>query len=319
LDAIFSTARELSAEERRDLQARRDGPGLIRLTIQLALWLASAITLVVVPPTQWPFFVALAGLALMQAGLFAALHECGHTTAFRTRRLNELGLHVASVLMLNSGTAFRHFHFEHHRKTHVVGDPELPNRSLEYAAWPRNPIAYAIVVSGQLLWMGKLLVLLATAIGRPAKWWDRWLPFVPERARSRVGWESRVILALVLGIVGLAVVVNPAFAWILLGYPLAHLLLGPCLTAEHTGLPNEGDVLDRTRSIRTNVVVRWILWNMPMHAEHHGWPAVPFHALPQLHERVADVLPQRRSGYGTVHWRGLKAAFRIAPDIESVD
>lgn len=316
MDATFSTARELSPDERRELQARRDGPALIRLGIQLALWLASAITLIIVPPIHWPFFVALVGLASMQAGLFAALHECSHNTAFQTRRLNELGLQIASFMMLNSATGFRHFHFEHHRKTHVVGDPELPNRSLEFAAWPRNPIVYAILASGQLLWMGKLLVLLATAIGRPAKWWDKWLPFVPEQARSRVGWESRAILAFVLGLVALALLVDPAFAWILLGYPLAHLLLGPWLTAEHTGLPNEGDVLARTRSIETNFVVRWVLWNMPMHAEHHGWPAVPFHALPRLHERVADVLPQRRSGYLAIHWRGLKAALRLAPDIE---
>jgi fatty acid desaturase len=316
LDAVFSTARELSADERRELQARRDGPGLIRLTLQVSLWLAAAVALVVVPFASWPWFVALTVLALMQAGLFAAMHECSHNTAFATRSLNELGLHVASVLMLNSPTAFRQFHFEHHRKTHVDGDPELFKRTTEFAAWPRNPIAYVILLSGQMLWMGKLAVLLATAIGRPAKWWETWLPFVPERARSRVGWESRAILALILGVVALAVFVNPAFAWILLGYPLGHLVLGPCLTAEHTGLPYEGDVLGRTRSVRTNFVIRWILWNMPLHAEHHGWPAVPFHALPKLHDRVADVLPQGGRGYLAIHWRALKAAFRLAPDVE---
>ncbi|MFV8749603.1 fatty acid desaturase [Nannocystaceae bacterium ST9] len=316
MDAVFSTARELSADERRELQARRDGPALVRLGIQLGVWLSSAIALVALPAGEWPFVIALVGLALMQAASFAAMHECGHGTAFATRWLDELGLNLTALLMLNSPTAFRQFHFEHHRKTHVVGDPELPRRSLEFAAWPTNPIAWLIMVSGQLLVLGKLAVLLATAIGRPATWWETWMPFVPERARARVGWESRAILAILLGVVALALFVRPSFAWLLLGYPLAHLLLGPCLVAEHTGLASEGDVLARTRSISTNVVIRWLMWNMPLHAEHHGWPAVPFHALPRLHARVVDVLPHHGRGYLAIHARALKAAFRSAPPIE---
>jgi fatty acid desaturase len=39
---------------------------------------------------------------------------------------------------------------------------------------------------------------------------------------------------------------------------------------------------------------------MPYHAEHHGWPAVPFHALPTLHRLVRPGLRCRGAGYGAV-------------------
>lgn len=316
MDAVFSTLRELGPDERRELQARRDAPGLARLGAQLGVWLACALVVVLAPIGAWWWWLALVGQGLMHAGMFAGMHECGHQTAFASRRLNQIGLITGAILMLNSWTAFRQFHFEHHRKTHVEGDPELPKRTLELAGWPTNPIAWLIVASGQLLVLGKLAVLLATAIGRPDRWWATWMPFVPVAERGRVGWESRLILGLVVGLALLGWLLAPGFAWLLLGYPIAHLVLGPLLAAEHTGLASEGDVLARTRSIATLAPIRWLLWNMPLHAEHHGWPAVPFHALPRLHARVADALPHAGRGYLAIHARALRAAFRVAGPLE---
>jgi fatty acid desaturase len=52
--------------------------------------------------------------------------------------------------------------------------------------------------------------------------------------------------------------------------------------------------------------VRFITWNMPYHAEHHLYPAVPFHALPRVHVLVADKLAVPASGYTAVHRRFLR-------------
>ncbi len=309
MDAVFAS-HEIGADERRELQARRDAPGLARLGAQLGTWLAAALGLVVLEAGSPAWWLALLGVGVMQAGMFACMHECGHMSAFARRRLNALGLIAGAILMLNSWTAFRHFHFEHHRHTHVEGDPELFRRSLEFAGWPTNPIAWLVIMSGQPLLLGKLAVLLATAVARPARWWQTWMPFVPAAERARVGWESRLILALVVGLALLGAFVAPGFAWLLLGWPLAHLVLGPLLSAEHTGLASEGDVLARTRSIATIAPIRWLLWNMPYHAEHHGWPAVPFHALPRLHARVAEALPHRSHGYLRIHAGSLRASLR---------
>ncbi len=36
---------------------------------------------------------------------------------------------------------------------------------------------------------------------------------------------------------------------------------------------------------------------MPYHAEHHAYPAVPFHALPSLHRHVVERLAIGEPGY----------------------
>ena len=38
-------------------------------------------------------------------------------------------------------------------------------------------------------------------------------------------------------------------------------------------------------------------WNMPYHAEHHAYPAIPFHALPRLHARVRGKIENLEPGY----------------------
>jgi fatty acid desaturase len=69
----------------------------------------------------------------------------------------------------------------------------------------------------------------------------------------------------------------------------------------------EGSVLDRTRSFDPGPLGRLLMWNMPFHAEHHAYPAVPFHALPRLHEALAAHLPHRAGGVLGLHLRGGRA------------
>jgi fatty acid desaturase len=75
---------------------------------------------------------------------------------------------------------------------------------------------------------------------------------------------------------------------------------------EHTGLPNEGSQLERTRTVRSNPALRWWMWNMPYHAEHHAHPGVPFHAMPALHEKLASKLVHVSRGYAAFHRQALR-------------
>jgi len=45
-----------------------------------------------------------------------------------------------------------------------------------------------------------------------------------------------------------------------------------------------------------NPAFRFLYFNMNYHIEHHMFPMVPFHALPDLHKRVEEVLPHTYSG-----------------------
>ncbi|MDC0716948.1 fatty acid desaturase [Nannocystis bainbridge] len=307
MEGEFSSTTTLTADERRELYARRDGPGLRRFTVQLALLAASAAAVVALADADaWWFWPAFAAYSVLLASMFAPMHEAGHGTAFASKQLNRRVLQIAANLSLLPPTAFVAFHFEHHRKTHEVGDPEIPGGNLELAAWPKNPIAALIVLSGLPLLLGKLIVLLTLVVPRGPQWFDKWLPWLPAAQRPATIAEARRILAGLAALALLAWQVWPPLGWLLAGLAGAHVVLGPYLAAEHTGMPTTGDVLARTRSIRSNAVVRWLFWNMPYHAEHHGWPAVPFHAVPALHRRVAPGLPHRYRGYLHVYLAALR-------------
>ena len=48
--------------------------------------------------------------------------------------------------------------------------------------------------------------------------------------------------------------------------------------------------LTNTRTTLTNAAVRLLMWNMPFHAEHHLYPSIPFHRLPDAHATLRDRL-----------------------------
>jgi len=86
--------------------------------------------------------------------------------------------------------------------------------------------------------------------------------------------------------------------WIwILPFLLGQAFLRPYLLAEHTACAFTRDCLDNTRTTLTLPLVRLFAWNMPYHAEHHAYPAVPFHALPRLHERVRARIANLDPGY----------------------
>lgn len=299
MDEVYARAVTLPPGRLRALSVRRDGPGLVRATVQLGLLgVGLALALAPTPALAVPGFA----LASLTWGLlFGALHETSHRTAFRSRALNEALFALTCALHLFTPTGFRDFHGGHHRHTHDPHlDPEIAAAPDWLGAWPRHPIAHLALLTGVHLVVLKLALLLGMATGHP-RLYATFMPWVAEERRARVAWEARGLLFLWAVPVGLAAAGSAPAALLLLVQLGAHAVLAPLLMAEHHGLPGTGDVLGRTRSTDTLPALRWLFWNMSWHAEHHGWPSVPFHALPALHAEVADRLPVRAAGYLAVH------------------
>jgi len=304
----------LDRERLNPLLARRDRPGLVRFGLQALVFVGASTATASLAARDSPFALAaaiLAGLALLT--FFPALHEAGHGTAFRTPWLNTAVQWIAAVAMLQSPKFFQEFHFEHHRRTQdPERDPEIDAAPGQLDDWPRNLAVYLALASGQHLLVGKLAFTAGWAL-LPRAVLERFFPFVPDRARARVVWESRGVLG-ILGtgcLVGL--ILLPGFPAVLLAWPIAHVLLGFYLMPEHTGLPHTGTQCARTRSVESNAAVRWLMWNMPFHAVHHAQPGVPFHAVPALHRLFAARLEHVTAGYLAFHREGLRRALRPRP------
>lgn len=299
-DEVYRNPR-IARDTLADLSRRSDGRALAQLAGHLTL-IATTIALAAsLRGTLWQLpALLLEGIALVF--LFAPLHECIHRTAFKSRRLNEGVAWLCALPLMLPPEYFRCFHFAHHRHTQdPARDPELATPK------PATLRDFVWQVSGIPYWIAELRITLRHAAGRVTE------GFVPPRSAARVVTEARLLWAAYAAI-ALASVLFRADAVLLYG-PLPLLLGQPALRlyllAEHTGCAFGPDMLANSRTTRTSLPVRLIAWNMPYHAEHHGWPSVPFHALPRLHGLIAEDLRCRGEGYVALTrglWRRLARA-----------
>ena len=136
---------------------------------------------------------------------------------------------------------------------------------------------------------------------------------MPQAKRGAVHTEARLVLAaylvLLIGSLALGSTVL-LYVWLipmLIGQPFLRLYL----LAEHGRCAYVANMLENSRSTATNAIVRRLAWNMPYHAEHHSYPAVPFHKLPELNRLAAEHLVVTETGYARFH-------ARYAPHINGV-
>ena len=287
MDESFAPTDLVDKRRLKTLAARSDAKGLVRLASHFGALCATGAAIALAQGTLWlaPATV-LHGLVLVF--LFAPLHETVHRTAFRSRRLNDAVAWLCGAVLVLPPAYFQAFHFAHHRHTQ---DPE---RDPELAApKPASLWSYLWTASGLPYWRERLTTTLAHAAGQVRE------PFIPSSHQGRVVREARILLAFYGVLAALSVA---AGSWLAVGYWLAPVLIGQpflrlYLLAEHTGCPLVPDMLRNSRTTRSNALVRWLAWNMPYHAEHHAYPALPFHALPGAHALLKEHIAVQASGY----------------------
>lgn len=291
----------LSPSELARLTRRSDAKGLARLAAHLAVL---ALTGTLVTLTQGSAWMAgalwLHGVVLVF--LFAPLHETIHYTAFASRWINRRVADVVGLLLLLPSRYFRAFHLTHHQFTQdPERDPELSSPK------PRTPGELLLAVSGLPLWRERIATLLRHSRGRVDE------PYIQPAQRRRITWEARVHLVLYLGAAAasLALASDVLLWYWIVPALIAQPMLRMFLLAEHTGCPLVPDMLRNSRTTHTNALVRFLAWNMPYHSEHHAYAAVPFHALPALHERLKDRIAVQSPGYARTI-RGIAADLRAA-------
>ena len=255
-----------------------------------------------------PMALRLVGLVASGIGLatcFVPMHECGHRTAFASRRLNDVCAWIAGLLSFYNATFYRRYHQWHHRFAHQVGlDPELEDPQ------PTTPLAYGLELLGWNWWISKLrghARLLFGDLGGMAYLSPEVIPQVRRSVRLQFAVYGVVILVSLAAGHGWFLV----WAWLVplaLGQPLLRFVL----LAEHSGCEFSADATRNTRTTLTNPLVRWLMWNMPFHAEHHLYPSLPFHALPRAHQWIGPRIDHCDQGYLAVHRQLLQNLRKLA-------
>ncbi|TBR57447.1 fatty acid desaturase [Westiellopsis prolifica IICB1] len=284
----------LSVQELNALSDRSNAQGLLQLAGHLAVMGLSGYVWVT-NFGNWSLAIpALVIYGFSIAAMFAPMHESIHRTPFANNRLNDTVAWCTGVLSFYNSTFYRHYHKWHHLYTRVPEkDPELSDLK------PNNLGKYLLIISGLPWWLGKIRGHFRAAIGQLDD-----CPFIPETAQGEVIRSTRWQLAVYAGAIALCIIVGQP--WFIL-YWLLPLLVGQpilrfILLAEHTGCSLDANLLTNTRTTLTLWPVRFLMWNMPFHAEHHLYPSIPFHALPTAHQQLASHFTHIEPGYMKVNW-----------------
>jgi fatty acid desaturase len=275
----------LTPEQRDRLTEKSDRAGLAQLAVHWGLIVLLGIAIAVRVPFWW---LLLLPQGIFIVFLFTLLHEAVHLTPFRSAWLNALAARVSGFLILLPSDWFRYFHFAHHRYTQdPENDPELATPK------PETLSQYIVHVSGIPVWWSAIKGLFINAADRNRA------PYIPPKGYSKVKTEARIMLALYLLLALVSVYFESVllfWTWVLpalIGEPFLRLYL----LAEHGRCPFVANMLENTRTTKTTWLVRKLAWNMPYHAEHHSYPGVPFHRLPEFHAIVESHLKEVEDGY----------------------
>lgn len=279
----------LSQDEIRHLTARSDRAGLVHLALHAGA-IAAVGTLILAAVPGWPLLMVFQGILVVF--LFTFFHETMHETPFRSRHLNTGASYLCGFTLLIAPHWFRYFHLAHHRHTQDPdNDPELAIPK------PKTVGGYIVYMSGLPLWTRSVRTLVRNALGRCRD------PFVPVARRGTIHREARMMIGgYALLLIACIALQAPQllYVWILpalLGQPFLRLYL----LAEHGRCPHVANMFENTRTTFTTWLVRQLAWNMPFHAEHHAYPTVPFHRLPELHQRARAHLKVTEHGYHRFH------------------
>jgi fatty acid desaturase len=277
---------DIPRKQMKALMTREDRPAIRDTLILVSVMAASAGMGIWLWPSWWsaPFWLIYG--VLYGSASDSRWHECGHGTAFRTAWMNNVVYHVASFMIVRNPVTWRWSHARHHTDTIIVGrDPEI--------AVMRPP---------------EFLRLIANFFGLVDAWngWGRMLlnaagrlhpeeaTFIPESEQPKVIRVARVWVAIYAATIAAAVAMGSILPLMLIGLPRLYGAWHHVMTGllQHGGLAdNVTDHRLNSRTVLMNPISRFIYWNMNYHVEHHMFPMVPYHRLPELHEAIKHDLP----------------------------
>ncbi len=278
-------APNIDADRLRELQVRTNLRAAVDVVLWLGLIVAAGIWAYSTIWSWWSIPAFLVYGALFGGAADARWHECGHGTAFRSTRANDVVYHLASFMLWRGPSVWRWSHYRHHTDTIIVGrDAEIVFQRPPSVG--RALFAFTHLQGGPLMFW-RLVQHAAGRLDDDAK------NIVPESEHRRVVWESRVIVAVVTGVAVWSVASWSIVPLMFIGLPTiygAWLVVFFGIT-QHAGMSE--NVLDHrlsTRSVLMNPVFRFLYLNMNYHVEHHLLPSVPYRALPDLHGEIKDQL-----------------------------
>lgn len=231
------------------------------------------------------------------------LHETHHRTPFRSDKLNSIFNWIAGFMIGEEPVFNRWQHLQHH--FHTYSYPDDPE------AEPERPV-HLLKFMAKYFGFGPTGVkrVIKHACGRITEEAD---DYVPRSHWRQLVWSARGFIAAHILLIAVCLV---AHSWLPLLFTVGARYYGAPIpraldVLQHLGLEtNVDDHRLNTRDVYLNPILQFLYWNMNYHIEHHMFPSVPFHALPQLHEEIKEQLPRRYNGLIEAHRELIPVLFK---------
>jgi fatty acid desaturase len=249
---------------------------------------------------QW--VIRVAGMILI--GIFIQaiailMHEALHGNLFQSTRLNRWATFAFGVPAFFSGTAYKVAHLNHHRQTRTEQDQD------EISNLFRTPVQYRLIF--YTMFFAATISYLLIVLPRTA------IQIGTYKERCAIALEYTAIVTICSGVIIWGVSAGHA-SWLLwywiLPVQVALLLSNIRGLSEHLCTSTDHE-LRKTRTIRSNGLVSFLMLNLNYHLEHHLFPGVPWYNLRKVHKALQPVYAGSRPFLERSYTRyALKALFR---------
>ena len=263
-----------------------------------------------------------------QCFAFAGQHEFLHRNAFKSKWLNDLCLFYTGVFCFEFGKHERLMHKQHHTYTNNIDkDPELTSYYsrdvLENKAFRNVPLGRIAYIRQFLdipyTFKCRICRVLYSAAGIPVDYsgtgWSLGDMYYTPESGIMQDLQRTAQLQLLHWVVFVALfgrsvegIQRMLFWWVipvLVGYPVVNYFRN----LEHADceVSRDPNCLRNTRSVRSNLLIRILLWDTNFHAEHHCYPMVPFFNLHKLNDLMYEhVIHNERDHFTTQNWAAFK-------------
>jgi fatty acid desaturase len=240
----------------------------------------------------------------MQCMAFAGGHELLHGNAFKTKWMNTVVTFFVSTAFFEVLWHERINHKQHHIFTlDIDRDPELTSffprkelAALKFKSVPSSRYSYVkSFINVFIYFYHRVFRLISSSMGIATDYTGiGWSMQSPKRDELDPSVVSDLQLYSLLQL-GVYVVIFTTFGTTLEGMKsLVFWWMAPCVigyapihfirNAEHADCDLVPNQLHNTRTVESNRIIRWLLWETNFHCEHHAYPMVPFYNLSVLHD-----------------------------------
>lgn len=271
-----------------ELAGRTIWPTLTAIAFDWAV-IGLAITAMHMVP-WWAHSVFLLIVASRQHALLVLMHDGSHFLLCKNKRLNEILSDFFCAFPFGLTTqGYRANHLAHHEHLNTPQDPDLVRKVGAQGEPDEWLFPLPIHRMGLLLFqdvMGKGFLYIFKGLRTLSRTGKK-----GSKTRSEYPWPKAVRLVYLLTLATLVALSGHA-GFILYAWLVPLLLILPAIlrlrsVAEHFALPKD-HVLNESRSFKACWWEAFLFapHHVGMHLDHHLFPYVPWHRLPELHRRL---------------------------------